>query len=97
MKMDITDIRIDSNPHPDSKVLATAEVLLNSSLVLRGIKILRGRYGLFLAFPGMQPGSPYRAFETLSMRFRKELQEEVLQAYRRRYGEPMSLFADLAA
>jgi DNA-binding cell septation regulator SpoVG len=97
MKMEITDIRIESNQHPESKVLATAEVVLNGSLSLRGIKILRGRYGLFLAFPGMQPGSPYRAFETLSMRFRKELQEEVLQAYRRRYGEPISLFADCSA
>lgn len=95
--MEITEIRIESNSQSESKVLATAEVVLNGSLSLRGIKILRGRYGLFLAFPGMQPGSPYRAFETLSMRFRKELQEEVLQAYHRRHGEPISLFADCSA
>lgn len=97
MHMQITDIRIETNYEADSKVLATAEVVLNSSLSLRGIKILKGRYGTFLAFPGIQPGSPYRAFETLSMRFRKELQEEILEAYRRMQAEPLSLFADAAA
>lgn len=90
--MEITSIQIEPNTHPDAKVMATAEVVLNGSLSLRGIKILRGRYGLFLAFPGLAAGSPYRAFETLSMRFRKELQEEVLQAYRHMLATPVSLF-----
>ena len=89
--MEITSIQIEPNTHPDAKVMATAEVVLNGSLSLRGIKILRGRYGLFLAFPGLGAGSPYRAFETLSMRFRKELQEEVLQAYRHMLATPVSL------
>ena len=95
MQMEITSIRIDANPNPnpEAKSLATAVVVLNGSLSLRGIKILRGRYGLFLAFPGLQAGSPQRAFETLSMRFRKELQEEVLHAYRSLHGEPLPLFA----
>ena len=90
--MEITSIQIEPNKHSDAKVMATAEVVLNGSLSLRGIKILRGRYGLFLAFPGLAAGSPYRAFETLSMRFRKELQEEVLQAYRHMLATPVSLF-----
>ncbi len=90
--MEITSIQIEPNTHSDAKVMATAEVVLNGSLSLRGIKILRGRYGLFLAFPGLAAGSPYRAFETLSMRFRKELQEEVLEAYRHMLATPVSLF-----
>jgi DNA-binding cell septation regulator SpoVG len=92
--MEITSIQIEpnANANPDAKVMATAEVVLNGSLSLRGIKILRGRYGLFLAFPGITAGSPYRAFETLSMRFRKELQEEVLEAYRHLLATPVSLF-----
>ena len=84
MTMEITSIQIEDNEAPDGKVKATAQVVLNGSLSLRGIKILRGRYGLFLAFPGLAAGSPYRAFETLSMRFRKELQSAVLEAYHRR-------------
>ncbi|HKP97475.1 MAG TPA: septation protein SpoVG family protein [Fibrobacteria bacterium] len=90
--MEITSIQIAPNTHADAKVMATAEVVLNGNLSLRGIKILRGRYGLFLAFPGLSPASPYRAFETLSMRFRKELQTEILQAYRNLYATPIPLF-----
>ena len=90
--MVITSIQIEPNTSPEAKVMATAEVVLNGSLSLRGIKILRGRYGLFLAFPGLGSGSPYRAFETLSMRFRKEMQTEVLKAYGKIIVTPIPLF-----
>ncbi len=90
--MEITSIQIEPNIHPEMKVIATAQVVLNGSLSLRGIKILRGRYGLFLAFPGLAAGTPYRAFETLSMRFRKELQGEILKAYQNLMATPLSLF-----
>jgi DNA-binding cell septation regulator SpoVG len=90
--MEITSIQIEPNAAPEAKVMATAQVILNGSLSLRGIKILRGRYGLFLAFPGLSTGSPQRAFETLSMRFRKELQDEVLKAYKNLIAAPVALF-----
>ena len=92
--MEITSIQIETNTdnNPEAKLIATAQVVLNGSLSLRGIKILRGRYGLFLAFPGLGSGSPYRAFETLSMRFRKELQTEVLRAYKNLLATPLPLF-----
>lgn len=90
--MEITSIQIETNTdnNPEAKLIATAQVVLNGSLSLRGIKILRGRYGLFLAFPALG-SSPYRAFETLSMRFRKELQTEILQAYKN-LPTPLPLF-----
>jgi DNA-binding cell septation regulator SpoVG len=91
-KMEITSIRIEPNTHPETQVIATAEIVLNGSLSLRGIKILRGRYGMFLAFPGLSTGTPYRAFETLSVRFRKELQSEILKAYQHLLATPISLF-----
>lgn len=94
--MNISAIRIEPHPVPDAQLLASAEVVLNDSLTLRGIKILRGRYGLFLAFPGLREGSPHRAFEALSMRFRKELQTAVLAAYRDFQAAPISLFAGCA-
>ena len=90
--MEITSIQIEPNVIGEGQIMATAEVVLNGSLSLRGIKILKGRYGLFLAFPGLGSGSPYRAFETLSMRFRKELQDEVLKAYRNQAQIPVPLF-----
>lgn len=95
--MEISAIKIQSNPSHDSQVLATAEVVLNGSLSLRGIKILRGRYGLFLAFPGLSAGSPHRAFDTLSLRFRKELQSAVLEAFREHEQPALPLFAECAA
>ena len=91
-KMEITSIRISTCDRPENRVLATADVILNHSLSLRGIKILRGRYGLFLAFPGLGAASPHRAFETLSMRFRKELQSEILATFRNQSATPLSLF-----
>lgn len=94
--MRISTINIRPNPVPDSQVLATAEVILNGSLSLRGIKILRGRYGLFMAFPGSQAGLPRRAYEARSMRFRMELQSAVLEAYRGFLASPISLFAACA-
>ena len=94
--MKISAIKIAPHPVPHAQVLASAEVVLNDSLTLRGIKILRGRYGLFLAFPGLRTGKPQRAFDTLSMRFRKELQSAVLEAYREFLSTPISLFAECA-
>ena len=90
--MKITSIQIQPNSESEGRVKATAEVILNDSLTLRGIKILQGRYGLFLAFPGLSAGSPYRVFETLSMRFRMELQVKVLKAYHHVMNSPMPLF-----
>jgi DNA-binding cell septation regulator SpoVG len=95
--MKISAIKIDPSSANDTQFLAAAEVVLNDSLTLRGIRILRGRYGLFLAFPGLRSGSPQRAFDTLSMRFRKELQTAVLAAYRDSETAPLSLFADCTA
>jgi len=80
--MEITSIKIEPNRDRGAQLKATAQVVLNGSLSLRGIRILRGRYGLFLAFPELGEDSLQRAFEPLSMRFRRELQEGILTAYR---------------
>ena len=90
--MEITSILIQPHLESEGNVRATAEVILNGSLTLRGIKILRGRYGLFLAYPGVSANTPYRAFETLSMRFRMELQVKVLKAYHQLMNSPIPLF-----
>ncbi len=91
-KMEITNIQIHPSTDQEDRVKATAEIVLNDTLTLRGLKILQGRYGLFLAFPVLQPGSPYRMFETLTMRFRMDLQNQVLKAYHKVMNSPMPLF-----
>lgn len=87
----VTSINI--HPHGDDhgQIRATADVVLNDSLSLKGIKIMRGRYGLFLAFPSSTP-TGYRVFETVSVRFRRELQDLILKAYRDCISRPVSLF-----
>lgn len=91
--MQITSILIHPHDEADSRLKATAEVVLNDSLSLKGIQVMRGRYGLFLAYPPFTSGSPYKAFDALSMRFRKDLQTQVLRAYQAAVTRPLSLFA----
>lgn len=88
----VTSIEIHPRPDDLGQVRATADVVLNDSLSLKGIKIMRGRYGLFLAFPSASPGGGRRVFEAVSMRFRKELQDRILAAYRECISRPVSLF-----
>ena len=79
--MHVTSVQITPHTDPDARLKATAAVVLNGTLSLRGIKIMQGRYGLFLAFPAFGAGSPDKVFEALSMGFRRELQSQVLRAY----------------
>lgn len=88
----VTSIEIHPESNDISQIRATADVVLNDSLSLKGIKIMRGRYGLFLAYPSSSAKGGYRAFEAVSMRFRKELQERILKAYRDCISRPVSLF-----
>lgn len=85
---------IEIHPHADDhgQIRATADVILNDSLSLKGIKVMRGRYGLFLAFPSGSPNSGHRVYEAVSMRFRKELQDRILKAYMECISRPVSLF-----
>jgi DNA-binding cell septation regulator SpoVG len=88
----ITSIDIHTHSEEDGQVRATADVILNGSLFLRGIKIMRGRYGLFLAFPGASGKTPHRIYETVSMRLRKQLQDEILKAYHASRPQTLPLF-----
>ena len=85
---------IEIHPHADgsAQVRATADVVLNDSLALKGIKVMRGRYGYFLAFPSSSAKTGHRVFEAVSIRFRKELQERIIKAYVDCISRPVSLF-----
>jgi DNA-binding cell septation regulator SpoVG len=51
--------------------------------VLSGLKIIKGQFGHFLAFPNQSPGLPFKYYDTRSMSFRKKMQNTVLQEYAR--------------
>lgn len=88
----VTSIQIHPQSDDQGQIRATADVVLNDSLSLKGIKIMRGRYGLFLAFPSSSARTGHRVFEAVSMRFRKELQDRILKAYMDCISTPVSLF-----
>lgn len=88
----VTSIEIHPQADDRGQIRATADVVLNDSLSLKGIKIMRGRYGLFLAFPCSSARTSHRVFEAVSMRFRKELQKRILKAYMECISTPVSLF-----
>lgn len=90
--MFVTSIRIHPQADDHGQIRATADVVLNDSLFLKGIKIMRGRYGLFLAFPSSSARTGHRVFEAVSMRFRKDLQVRILKAYMDCISTPVSLF-----
>jgi stage V sporulation protein G len=48
--MRITDVRVYHNDS-ESKILANASITFNDKLVVRGIKIMLGKNGLFASFP----------------------------------------------
>ena len=82
--IEITDIMIV--PVKSGKVKANTKtnvtIVLNDALVLRGLKIIKGEFGHFLAFPPIAEDVPQKLFETCSISLRKHLQYEVLQRYR---------------
>ena len=82
-ELDITEIRVFPIGDSLSDLKASAKVVLNECLVLSGLKVIKGQFGHFLAFPNQSPGSPYKYYDTSSMSFRKKMQNSVLQEYAR--------------
>ncbi len=74
---DIEEIQIIERPGFDGKTLATADVIFKSGIALNGLRILKGRYGLFVAFPSLG-GS----IDVLKMRIRMRIQAAVLRSYK---------------
>ena len=85
--MKITSIQIETYGGPEKQILAIAKIALDGH-ELSGIKIMRGRYGLFLAFPKILVGEPYGV---PSMRFRQAMQTEILAEYQRMMAAPPAI------
>jgi stage V sporulation protein G len=85
--MQITDVKIYPFDTGDkrSNLRAFADVTLDDTLVLKGIKILEGKQGgLFIGFPA-QKGRDNKYHDYIivkSPEFKNTLREQILQAYR---------------
>lgn len=83
--------RLPGRPAPlVSRPRACAEVALelNGSLILKGMRIMEGRYGRYLSFPCFKPGHPARIFEPRSNLLRAKMQKAALAAFEKDLPSP---------
>ena len=69
----------------DSSLKAYVAVVLDEKLLLKGIKVVEGKDGLFVAMPQQQgkDGKWYETVTFLTSEAKEALQEAVLKAYKK--------------
>ena len=84
----VTDIAVYPYEAKDNPTVAFVNVTILDKLVLKGIRVVGGRKGLFIAFPQTKrkakKGSKDEYFDIffpITKEFREELTEAILEAY----------------
>lgn len=86
--MKITEIKINL-VKPSTSLLGYATVVIDDAIVIRGIKILNGNQGIFIAFPNKGCEGEGRNRKYLDIvhpkdnKSREEITKKVLEAYRK--------------
>ena len=78
--IEITNIKIVLAKN-EGNFKANVTIVLNDALVLRELKIIKGEFGHFLAFPPIAEDVPQKLFDVCSISLKKHLQIKVLQRY----------------
>jgi len=76
-----TEVKVYPQLKTGSNIKARVKVVLNDTLVLNGLKIIKGQFGHFISFPNQQPGSPFKVYDILSFHLRRTLQNDILKEY----------------
>ncbi|HEY6866495.1 MAG TPA: septation regulator SpoVG [Candidatus Eisenbacteria bacterium] len=86
--MEITEVRVSLRN--DDKLKAFVSITLNDSFVIRGLKIIRGNSGLFVAMPSRKrpDGQHQDLAHPINDQTRKYLTERVMTEYERELREP---------
>ena len=86
--MEITSV--DVTPFVDKKLRAFATILLDGCFIVRGLKIIEGQGGLFVAMPNKrrQDGSYQDIAHPITSEFRRYMEDVVIAAYKQRDPEP---------
>ena len=86
--IDITEVRISLRN--DEKLKAFVSITLNDSFVIRGLKIIRGNSGLFVAMPSRKrpDGQHQDLAHPINDQTRKYLTERVMCEYERELANP---------
>src|SRR6478672_8126404 len=88
--IEITEVRVSLRN--DEKLKAFVSITLNDSFVIRGLKIIRGNSGLFVAMPSRKrpDGQHQDLAHPINDTTRKYLTEIVMAAYERELANPSS-------
>ena len=86
--IEITEVRVSLRN--DDKLKAFVSITLNDSFVIRGLKIIRGNSGLFVAMPSRKrpDGQHQDLAHPINDQTRKYLTERVMTEYERELREP---------
>ena len=86
--IDITEVRVSLRN--DEKLKAFVSITLNDSFVIRGLKIIRGNSGLFVAMPSRKrpDGQHQDLAHPINDQTRKYLTERVMCEYERELVNP---------
>ena len=86
--IEITEVRVSLRN--DDKLKAFVSITLNDSFVIRGLKVIRGNTGLFVAMPSRKrpDGQHQDLAHPINDQTRKYLTERVMTEYERELREP---------
>lgn len=88
--IEITEVRVSLRN--DEKLKAFVSITLNHAFVIRGLKIIRGNSGLFVAMPSRKrpDGQHQDLAHPINDATRKYLTQRVLEAYEHELAHPSS-------
>jgi len=84
--MEITDLRIIPNRKTNTKVVAEAQITISNTIMIRGVKVILGKEGLFVSMPTVPSSFKkyYNVISILKIDFRDKLESLVLAEYLRK-------------
>ena len=79
--MKVTDVKVYPVKKEGSKIKAMCQVTFDEVFVVKGIKLIKGDKGLFIAMPNSKStnGEYYDICFPLSASFRKEIQDAIIE------------------
>ena len=86
--MNITEVNI--NLRDEDKLKAFVNITFDDVFVVRGLKVIEGKNGLFVCMPSrkLEDGTYKDIAHPISNEFRQQLEMQVIEAYRRLVANP---------
>ena len=83
--MNITDVKVFPVSKQDEKLKAFATITIDSCFVVRGMKVIRGNNGLFVAMPSRKKsdGTYTDIAHPLNNETRRQIERSVIEEYHR--------------